>query len=92
VTVLFYLVRLVEKQTEICEDDPQLLPAGPALEFAEQIAAQKTLQQQFTQNATRQFCAPLSSMPTCTTSLSSSPWLAQKNQLNPLGLIRSSYT
>jgi len=39
----FYLVRLVEKQAEICEDDPQFLPARPALEFAKQIATQKTL-------------------------------------------------
>jgi len=48
-------VRLVEKQAEVCEDDPQFLPAGATLKLPQQIATQKTLPQQFTQNIMRQF-------------------------------------
>jgi len=36
-------VRLVEKQTEICEDDPQFLPTGTTLKLAQQIPTQQVL-------------------------------------------------
>jgi len=38
-----YLILFVEKQTEVCKDDPQLLPTVAVLELAQQIATQLIL-------------------------------------------------
>jgi len=40
-----YLVLFVEEQAEVCEDDPQFLPAVAVLKLAQQIATQLILTQ-----------------------------------------------
>ena len=42
---MIYLVLFVEEETEVCEDDPQFLPAVAVLELTQQIAAQLILKQ-----------------------------------------------
>jgi len=38
-----YLILFVEEETEVCEDDPQFLPAIAVLELAQQISTQLIL-------------------------------------------------
>lgn len=45
-----YLVRLVEEQTEVCENNPQLLPSIARLKFPQQFSTHLILEIDFRRN------------------------------------------
>ena len=65
-----YLILFVEEETEVCEDDPQFLPAIAVLELAQQISTQLILIQYDThviniQQCNSNFLVPLTTLYTC---------------------------